>query len=322
MVTAADSAPDTDASAKGDTAVLQVDARALALLEQFCTSLVRERNLSPHTERNYRLDLLDYLHWAARQGIDPLAATRRQARMYLAELDHARYSRRTVNRHLSALRSFFRWLVAHDYVAADPVGELQGPKARKSLPRAIMPADMERLLGVWCQEEGPVALRNTAILELLYACGARVSEASGLLTRDVSFEEKQVKVLGKGDKERIIPLHDTATERMRIYAQKARPALVGTKHCEHFFVSTRGRPMSPDALRKLFKQSLTMAGLDMSLTPHAVRHSFATDLVEGGADLRSVQEMLGHASLSTTQVYTHLSIAHLKDVQHRAHPRG
>ena len=299
-----------------------VDARYLHLAEEFCTSLLQERNFSPHTVRNYRTDLCDYGRWAARVGISPIEATHRQVRMYLAELDSAQYSRRTINRRLSALRSFFRWLVFHGYTDNDPVSVLQGPKTSKSLPHAISPADMKCLLGVWREKEGPIALRNQAILEFLYACGVRISEASSLLTRDVSFKSKQVKVFGKGSKERIVPLYDMAISSLRTYYAEARSELLSGKDCPYFFVSNRGGRMSTDTLRKLFKRSLEMAGLDTHFTPHDMRHTFATDLVEGGADLRSVQEMLGHTSLSTTQVYTHLSIAHLKDACHHAHPRG
>ncbi len=312
----------TDKSTTISDAERDMDERYLHFVKGFCISLLQERNFSPHTVRNYRTDLLDYGRWAARAGLSPIEATHRQVRMYLAELDRAQYSRRTVNRRLSALRSFFRWLVLHGYTENDPVSVLQGPKTNKGLPHSISPADMEQLLGVWRKKEGSIALRNQAILEFLYACGVRISEASGLLVCNVSFESKQVKVFGKGSKERIVPLHDAAASSMRAYYVKARSELLSGKDCPYFFVSKRGGCMSTDTLRKLFKKSLELAGLDSHFTPHDMRHTFATDLVEGGADLRSVQEMLGHTSLSTTQVYTHLSIAHLKDACHHAHPRG
>lgn len=313
-------ADENDAALAGDAD--EAAARYGRYMDLFCEALVVERNASEHTVRNYHMDLADYGRWAQRQGIDPLAATHRQVRMYLGDLDRAQYARRTVNRRLSAMRSFFRWLTVCGYIDADPVSVLQGPKLAKNLPRMIAPADMARLLSVYKDGIAPVDLRNQAILEFLYACGARISEASGLLVGNVDFDSKQVKVLGKGDKERIIPLHDLALATMRQYLWKARPALVGDAPCPYFFVSTRGNRMSPDALRKLFKKSIDLAGLDPGLTPHDVRHTFATDLVEGGADLRSVQEMLGHTSLSTTQIYTHVSVAHLKDAHRRAHPRG
>lgn len=299
-----------------------VDAAFLSLAEKFCCSLVQERNLSVHTARNYRIDLLDFGRWAAREGVDPLSPTHRQARMYLGELDRARYSRRTVNRRLSSMRSFFRWLVMRGIVEDDPIGALQGPKVERGLPRTMSSDDIARLIGAWEKDDTPEGIRNRAILEFLYASGARISEASGLLLRGVSFALGQAKIYGKGGKERIVPLHEASLQAMRDYLDRSRPYLVGDGECPCFFVSSRGRRMSPDAIRRMFKASLRRAGLDESLVPHDVRHSFATDLVEGGADLRSVQEMLGHASLSTTQIYTHLSVSHLKAACRQAHPRG
>lgn len=299
-----------------------IDAAYEALVDAFCTSLVQERNLSSHTARNYRIDLADFGRWVARCGVSPLAASHRHVRMYLANLDRAQYSRRTVNRRLSALRTFFRWLIVHGYAESDPVSALSGPKTAKSLPHAIPAAQMDALLSAWEGDATPSGMRNRALLEFLYACGARVSEASGLLVRDVSFESRLAKIFGKGGKERIVPLHDAAVEAMETYAIKARPSLLSGAECPYFFVSSRGAKMSTDSMRRVFKRSLVMAGIDEAYTPHDMRHSFATDLVEGGADLRSVQELLGHASLSTTQVYTHLSVAHLKEARRRAHPRG
>ena len=299
-----------------------IDAEYEAFAEAFCTSLTQERNLSVHTARNYRIDLMDFGRWAARRGVKPLSASHRHIRMYLGELDRARYSRRTVNRRLSALRTFFRWLIVHGHVSKDPVSALQGPKAAKSLPHAIPAAQMDALLAAWNDDPTPIGLRNRALLEFLYACGARISEASGLLARDVSPEAGIAKLFGKGGKERIVPLHDAAIDAMGEYARKARPELLGREGCPYFFVSTRGAKMGSDAMRRVFKKSLAMVGIDEPYTPHDMRHSFATDLVEGGADLRSVQELLGHSSLSTTQVYTHLSIAHLKEARRHAHPRG
>ncbi|WP_172135874.1 tyrosine recombinase [Adlercreutzia sp. ZJ473] len=299
-------------------------------VEDFCRALAVERNASAHTVRNYRVDLTDYLRWAERASLDPLRVTHKQLRLYLGELDQARYCRTTVNRRLSALRSFFRWLVGEGRVDVDPASVLQGPKTPRSLPKVIKPADMARLLSVHApraldgtpREQTCEDLRDLALLELLYACGARVSEASGLKAADVDLARGQVKVLGKGAKERIIPIHELAVQAMRAYAAEGRPQLLRGRASEFFFVSARGNQMSPDAIRKMFKATVRAAGLDESLSPHAMRHTFATDLLSGGADLRSVQEMLGHASLSTTQVYTHVSPERLKAVHAQAHPRG
>ena len=299
-----------------------IDELYLDYLASYCDMLVVERNSSQHTVRNYRLDLLDFGRWAARASVNPLCATRRDMRSYLGDLDYAQYSRRTVNRRLSSVRSFFRWLAAEELVESNPADVVSGPKLARSLPRTIPPADMARLLSVWRGSDKPSDMRNRAILEFLYACGARISETSGLLVDNVDFDTAQVRVFGKGSKERIVPLHELAIASMRDYLFNARPELLAGKESPYFFVSTRGNQMSPDALRKMFKQSLLAAGLDQTLSPHDMRHTFATDLVEGGADLRSVQEMLGHSSLSTTQIYTHVSISHLKEEHRRTLPRG
>lgn len=309
---------------------LDCDPSAASLVQGFCDAMRFEHNASVHTVRAYRIDLMDYARWAYREGIDPLMATHRQLRRYLGELDRAQYSRTTINRRLSALRSFFRWLNVTGTIQEDPASILQGPKQQKSLPHVIRPNDMVKLLSVYGKrdaagrprEQSSTDLRNQALLEFLYACGARISEASGLLMANVDFARGQVKVFGKGSKERIIPLHDMAVSCMRTYALVARPTILGERTCDYFFVSTRGNRMGTDAMRKMFKEALRLAGLDETLSPHDMRHTFATDLLDGGADLRSVQEMLGHASLSTTQIYTHLTPGRLKQVHSQAHPRG
>ncbi|MGI6106191.1 MAG: tyrosine recombinase [Raoultibacter sp.] len=299
-------------------------------VESFCKALTIENNASAHTVRAYRIDLFDFLRWAYREQLEPLQVTHRQLRLYLSELDRARYSRTTINRRLSSLKGFFRWLNATEVIDNDPASVLQGAKQAKSLPRIIQAEEMMRLLSVYnkrdaegkSREQTPSDLRNQALLEFLYACGARVSEASGLQLTRVDFQRGQVKVFGKGGKERIIPLHDMALHSMQKYLNFGRSRLLGEKTSEFFFVSNRGNQMSTDSIRKMFKQTLRKAGLDEGLSPHDMRHTFATDVLSGGADLRSVQEMLGHASLSTTQIYTHLSVARLKEVHKKAHPRA
>ena len=238
-----------------------IDELYLTYLASYCDMLVVERNASQHTVRNYRLDLLDYGRWAARASVNPLCATRRDMRSYLGDLDYAQYSRRTVNRRLSSVRSFFRWLVAEGLAESNPADVVSAPKLVRSLPRTIPPADMARLLSVWRGSDKPADMRNRAILEFLYACGARISETSGLLLENVDFDAGQVRVFGKGSKERIVPLHEIAIASMRDYLFNARPALLAGKESPYFFVSTRGNQMSPDALRKMFKQSLLAAAL-------------------------------------------------------------
>ncbi len=300
------------------------------LVTAFCDAMKYERNASSHTLRAYQIDLLDFVRWSSRNNIAPLKATHKQLRLYLSELDKAHYARTTINRRLSALKSFYSWLFIIGEISSDPACILQGPKTAKTLPSVIRTTDMVKLLTVYGKrdaqgnprEQSDTDMRNQALLEFLYACGARISEASGLLVSNVDFEVGQVKVFGKGSKERIIPLHSLALSSLRTYMLVGRPHLLKEKSCNHVFISTRGNAMGADAMRKMFKEALRSAGLDETLSPHVMRHTFATDLLNGGADLRSVQEMLGHVSLSTTQIYTHVSINRLKSVHAQSHPRA
>ncbi|MDO4183270.1 MAG: tyrosine recombinase [Coriobacteriia bacterium] len=306
----------------------QVDAAYAQAAERFVQSLHYERNLSEHTLRAYHTDLEAFGLWAARNGLFPLEITRRQARSFLSYLDKAGYARGTVNRHLSSLRSFFKWAVAEGLVVTDPTSTLQGPKTQRHLPHVIKPEEMARLLSVHvpaaagaASQQTPAQMRDQAVLELMYASGLRISEVAGLLTANVDFAQQQVKVLGKGNKERIVPVHSIAMEAMRRYYQQGRPALA-TQLSPYFFLGARGGHYSAASIRAMFKRAVRTAGLDSTLSPHDMRHTFATDVLDGGADLRSVQEMLGHASLSTTQIYTHLSSARLKEAHAQAHPRS
>lgn len=300
------------------------------VVSRYLSSLRVERNASEHTIRAYGSDLNQFQLWCKRNGVDGLHASYRRLRGYLAEMDQAGYSRTTINRRLSSLRSFFAWAAIAGFADDNPADLLQGPKTPKSLPHSLREREINRLLSVYSSSDkgdapaSPSDIRNGCILELLYACGARVSEVAGLKVSDVDLQQGQVKLFGKGSKERIVPLHAKAVASLLRYLREARPELLGSKALDddRLFVSNAGRPMSADAIRKMYKQALAVAGLDKSFSPHAMRHTFATDMLSGGADLRSVQEMLGHASLSTTQIYTHVSAARLQEVHHQAHPRG
>lgn len=298
-----------------------------ASIDGFCRALALERVSSPHTVRAYRADLRAFGRWCLHEGVDPFACDHRAVRRYLAYQEHAGYARRTVNRRLSSLKGWYAWLVVTGRCDSSPADPLQGGKQGRPLPRVIRPADTARLLdAAAARAEGqgadPQSLRDEALLELLYASGLRVSEACGLLLAGLDLEQRAVRVLGKGSKERLVPLHARAACALARYLDCARPVLLAGKESPYVFVGSRGARMSENAVRRVFKSALRAAGLDESLSPHAVRHSFATDLLAGGADLRSVQEMLGHASLSTTQIYTHLTSEGLNRIHHRAHPRG
>ena len=299
-------------------------------VEAFCASLRVQRHDSEHTVRAYESDLLDYLRWAARHDLDGLHIAPKTLRRYLAEMDRAQYARTTINRRLSALRSFFKWLIVEGVIDENPAALLSGPKQPRHLPRVLRPSEVVRLLEVYGptdadgrpREQSPADLRNVAFLELLYASGLRISEAASLRVGAIDFAQRQLKVFGKGSKERIVPVHDLALEALRRYLDEGRPKLANQTSGDALFLGARGAALSADSLRKIFKEALRRAGLDETLSPHALRHTFATDLLNGDADLRAVQEMLGHASLSTTQIYTHVSAERLKAAHAQAHPRA
>ena len=288
----------------------------------WCDRLANVRRVSENTVRAYRQDLASFSAWARREGVAPLSLTHRELRGYLSELARAGYAPTTVSRHLSALRGLYRWMLHEGRCASASVAAVSSPKLSKTLPRTMSDADVGALLEA-CRGETAVDLRDRMLIELLYATGARISEAAGLRTRDVDFAQRQVSLFGKGSKERIVPLYDRALDSVSAYLERGRPELVRCgRPTDALFLSTRGNPMSADALRARFERRAAEAGLDPSLTPHAMRHTFATELLTGGADLRSVQELLGHESLSTTQIYTHLSVDRLRDAARAAHPRA
>lgn len=291
------------------------------LVDAFLEYLRVERSVSPNTVRAYSADLARYIEWARRSGLDPVRLTHRNLRMYLAEMDRARYARRTVARRLSSVRTFFGFLVERGYADSDPSSVLSAPKIPARLPKLVPTAELTPLLDA-PDTSTPVGLRDSAILELLYASGIRVGELSGLRLEGLDLAQGQCRVVGKGDKERIVPLHRAAAGKLRTYLEHGRPLLASQSSPDTVFLSVRGRRLSEDAVRRLFKRYLTQVGATASLSPHAMRHTFATHLLEGGADLRTVQELLGHVALSTTQIYTHLSMKRLQDVHRNAHPRA
>jgi len=302
------------------------DVAFAAHVDDFIRYLDGTRNMSPNTVRAYQTDLAAFCAWLERSGIDGLTVTHQQLRRYLAYLSRAQYTTRTINRHLSAIRGLYKWLATQGIVTADTAAALASPKVGRSLPRAMTDADVQALLAT-CDADDPESLRDRAFLELLYATGARISEMSGLDVADVDLGQLQVRLLGKGSKERIVPIYQTAADAVRRYLNGGRSQLVARANGRPIeraalFVSTQGRRMSAQALRTRFERHVREAGLDPTLTPHAMRHTYATELLDGGADLRSVQELLGHESLSTTQIYTHLSVERLKSATRQAHPRS
>jgi integrase/recombinase XerD len=297
------------------------ESSASTLVDGLLGHLANERGLSAHTIRAYANDLNGYLEWAHRNGVDPILVSHRRLRGYLAELDRAKYARSTIARRLAAVRTFFDWLCEQGLVASNPASVLTAPKLPSRLPH-VVPEDVLAALLAEPAADDPVSLRDAAVMELLYAAGLRVSEVAGLTLSRVDFGSGQVTVLGKGSKERIVPVHKLAARRLSTYLRDGRPKMIGPASGDAFFLSTRGNPLSEDAIRRVFRARIGAAGASLGLTPHALRHTFATHLLEGGADLRTVQELLGHVALSTTQIYTHVSVKRLRDVHKDAHPRA
>jgi site-specific recombinase XerD len=294
---------------------------ASGAVDRFLAHLRVERNASPNTVRAYASDLARYLEWAERSGIDPFGDDPRMLRRYLADLDSAKYSRRTIARRLSAIRSLYGYLNREGVVAIDPASVVATPKLDARLPR-LVPTDVLTALLDTPDPATPRGLRDRAILELLYATGARVSELVGIDVADLDRSSGQVKVTGKGDKQRILPLHREALSRVDEYLRLARPKLHPSLGAPALFLNRGGTRLTDGGVRRMLSGHLRTLGIVSGITPHTLRHTFATHLLEAGADLRTVQDLLGHVALSTTQIYTHLGVQRLQRVHRDAHPRA
>jgi len=290
-------------------------------LEDFLDAMRVEAGLARNTLRAYRGDLERFLRWAARAGLrswqeleTPLVVD------YLAARRSEKAAEATVARNLVALRMAVRHLVQEGVLAKDPTALLPAPVLRRLLPRTLTAEDVERLLTA-CNGDGWRDQRDRAFLEVLYACGARVSEVCGLRTDDLEPELRVLRLTGKGDKTRFVPMGERAREALQRWLQDGRKLVVNARLPE-VFLSKSGRPFDRTNAWRRVKAAALAADLSMRITPHTLRHSFATHLIEGGADLRAVQEMLGHASIRTTEVYTHLDAEHVRSVHRLYHPRG
>ena len=290
-------------------------------VDRFLEYLRTERNVSPNTVRAYSSDLARYLEWAHRTGSDPLGDDPRALRRYLSELDRAKYSRRTIARRLSSVRSLCAYLNREGVITTDAASVIASPRLDARLPR-LVPTDILTALLDTPDAETPRGLRDRAILEMLYATGARVSELVGIDLGDVDSSSGQVRVTGKGDKQRILPLHREALARVAAYLRTGRPALKPSAAESALFLNRSGTRLTDGGVRRMLASHLRTLGVVSGVTPHTLRHTFATHLLEAGADLRSVQDLLGHVALSTTQIYTHLGVQRLQRVHHDAHPRA
>jgi integrase/recombinase XerD len=296
------------------------------LMLDFLAYLEFERGLSRNTLDAYRTDLLQFGTFLERRGVSAVTVGPAEVSDFLAELatgngEAKPASPATVHRKAACLRSFFRHLRREEVRDSDPTASLSAPRRGRKLPHVLSRGEIERLLS---QPKGtePAALRDRALLELMYACGLRASEAIGLEVADVDLDDRVLRARGKGSKERVVPIGATAASAVRIYLERGRPKLVNGSPEPHLFVNFRGGSLTRQGLYKIVRRHAQAAGLADRMSPHTLRHTFATHLLAGGCDLRSVQEMLGHADVSTTQLYTHLSSQRLKDVYFKAHPRA
>ncbi len=294
------------------------------LLEQFLDYLSIEENLSFNTIDSYRNDLKRYLEFVAseKKYTDLKQVTARDVSAFVQLLNALGLSPKSISRNLSAIRTFHKYLLNEDLLESDPAENVDLPKLPKTLPLVLEIPEVEKIL------EQPdtlefLGIRDRAMLELLYACGLRISELLGLKQNDVRTDAGFLRVFGKGSKERMVPIGELAMNWLVLYQEKVRPHLLGKQPSDSvIFLNARGKKMSRMGFWKILKQYTEMAGIQKEVTPHTFRHSFATHLLEGGADLRVVQELLGHSDISTTQIYTHIDREYLKEVHKTFHPRG
>jgi len=293
------------------------------LIEEYLAFLQFERGLADNTVSSYRRDLAQYQHYLDEQELNPVDATTATVRDFLGSLGDAENlpAGATVARKISVLRSFYKYLCREKLAELNPVIPIKSPKQGHKLPTVLNLAEVRSLLS---QPSGssPSATRDTAILEMLYGAGLRVSELVGLKVADVDMEGGFVRCMGKGSKERMIPVGEPALAAVWRYLKQGRQHLGKGARTDHLFLNRFGRGLTRQSVHRMLVGYARQAGINKVVTPHTLRHSFATHLLAGGADLRSVQEMLGHADVSTTQIYTHLSRKRLRDIYFDAHPRA
>jgi len=302
------------------TGDVSVDADRLS--DSFLLHLQTERGLSPKTVEAYGFDMRRFCSFLQRDGIDPRSFGRPHLLRFLSGLQEDGLSARTMARQVSTIRSFFRYLVRERVLAASPVERVRGPKIGRPLPNYLTPSEVERLLSV-PDARSPEGMRDKAMLELMYASGLRASEVVTLRREQVDLHAAFLRIRGKGGKERVVPVAGPALATLGIYIEQGRPAFLRGKGATNaLFLSRRGKPITRQTLWNRIRKWAREAGIRGRLSPHSLRHSFAGHLLAGGADLRAVQAMLGHADISTTQIYTHVTAERLREIHRKHHPRG
>lgn len=293
-------------------------------LRMFIDYLSIEKNCSDYTIEQYRKDVEQFMEFAEQQSIDRFAAVSyADVRLYLGLLHQKGYSRRTVAKKLSCMRSLYRFLERESLISVNPFAMVSTPKASLRLPHFLYKEELKQLFSVF-DVSTPLGQRNQAILEILYASGIRVSECCGLTLKDVDFFMETLLVRGKGRKERYVPIGSFGLEALERYINDGRLSLIKKSNDpkDHVFLNYRGGPLSERSIRIILNDLVKKAALNIHISPHVLRHTFATHMLNEGADLRAVQELLGHAHLSTTQIYTHVTKERLREVYLKHHPRA
>ena len=292
------------------------------LLDEFSDSLWLEDGLSRNTLESYRRDLNKFAAWLEQQrSVQIVDATQADLQSFLAHLYNRQAKPTSTSRAISSLKRLFRYLLRQNKISADPTLQIATPKLPRSLPKSLAEQDVELLLHA-PDVATPLGLRDRSMLEVLYATGLRVSELVTLNVAQVSLDMGVVRVMGKGSKERLVPLGEEALDWIRRYLAEGRPALLAGKRCDALFVTARAEGMTRQMFWYLIKKHARHGGLTKPLSPHTLRHAFATHLLNHGADLRVVQMLLGHSDISTTQIYTHVARERLKKLHAMHHPRG
>jgi integrase/recombinase XerD len=291
----------------------------LVLADQFINHLRIERGLADNTIQAYSRDLIRFLGYLDENGVLPVTVTRNDISEYIESLEGA-LSSRSITRGVSAIKMFFRFLINDGKLTDNPTRLLESIKLPRRLPDILSGEEVDQLLSAPAPST-PLGQRDKAMLELLYATGLRVSELVGLRLVSINLDAGFVRTVGKGTKERMVPIGDEARDAVKIYLNGGRPGLLKGRVSQILFVNSTGKQISRQGFWKIIKKYGIIAGINKTITPHSLRHSFASHLLDGGADLRSVQIMLGHADISTTQIYTHVSRERLKEVHQKYHPR-
>ncbi len=291
-------------------------------IDSYMNYIAVEKGLSKNSLDSYSGDLIRYANFLRGTGIAEIGATSRlEVMAYLLSLRKQGLSAKTMARSISVLRGFYRWLADEGVLRGNPLEDMESPRTTRSLPEVLSLDEVESLLNQ-PDPSNPIGMRDKAMLELLYATGLRVSELTNLVLNNINLEAGYLIVLGKGAKQRIVPMGQVALYWLREYLEGTRERLLGNTRSRLAFVSQWGRGMTRQGFWKIMKKYALMAGIRKSISPHTIRHSFASHLLEGGADLRSVQSLLGHVDISTTQIYTHVTRERLKRVHSRYHPRS